>query len=47
MTKKFAFITGDAMSNVSEDIRQNVNVPFLEKPIAPNELRNIVRQLLG
>ncbi len=47
MAGKFALITGDAMSSVAENIRQNVDVPLLEKPIAPNELRNIVHQLLG
>ncbi len=47
MTKKFAMITGDAMSNAVEDVRQNINVPLLEKPVAPHELRNIVQQLVG
>ena len=47
MTKRFTIITGDAMSSAVEDIRQNINVPLLEKPVAPHELRNIVQQLVG
>jgi len=47
LTKRFTIITGDAMSNAVEDIRKNINVPLLEKPVAPHELRNIVQQLVG
>ena len=47
MTIRFTIITGDAMSSAVEDIRQNINVPLLEKPVAPHELRNIVQQLVG
>lgn len=47
MAGRFAFVTGDAMSSDVEDIRQNLTVPLLEKPVAPAELREVVGQLVG
>jgi signal transduction histidine kinase/PAS domain-containing protein len=42
-----AFITGDTMGPTSQAFLGEANRPYLEKPISPEELRGLVRGLLG
>ena len=47
MASRLVFVTGDGMSPAAEDVQQRRNVPLLEKPVAPHELRHIVTLLMG
>ena len=43
---KIAFVTGDTMSPSARGFLDSAERPFLEKPIAPSELRALARRLL-
>ncbi|WP_285670720.1 hybrid sensor histidine kinase/response regulator [Paralimibaculum aggregatum] len=43
----FAFVTGDAMSRDAEAVRAESGRPLIEKPVAPKELRALLRRLAG
>lgn len=45
LASRLAFITGDAMSQDAETIRKATDSPLLEKPVAPGELRDLIRLL--
>ena len=45
LSKRMAFITGDAMGADAEAVRQASDRPLLEKPVAPGELYALVRDL--
>lgn len=47
MIDRLGFITGDTMGNSSQKLLQESNRPFLEKPVAPNELRELVQGILA
>ncbi|MEM8651456.1 MAG: PAS-domain containing protein [Pseudomonadota bacterium] len=45
MTGRFAFITGDVMRGEVSQFLESSNIPYLEKPITPNELLTLVCRL--
>ncbi len=47
LVSRTAFITGDTMGAVSQKLLKATNRPFLEKPVAPEELRRLVYDLLN
>ncbi|WP_282610091.1 ATP-binding protein [Pelagibius sp. Alg239-R121] len=42
-----AFITGDTMGKASQALLKELDRPFLEKPVSPDELRTLVFSILG
>ncbi len=47
MLKRTAYITGDTMGQTSLGLLKEAGLPYLEKPVSPTELRDLVRQLLA
>ena len=47
LTSRVAFITGDAMGADAAAIRDGPGHPLLEKPIAPRDLRALIRNVLS
>jgi CheY-like chemotaxis protein len=47
MLKRTAYITGDSMGQSSSGLLSESGLPFLEKPVAPAELRDLVGQLIA
>lgn len=47
MGVRIGFLTGDTMGPEAEKIRRDGNVPLLEKPVAPEELRLMTRKLVS
>lgn len=43
--RRFAFITGDTMSSEVAEFFESTGVPYLEKPVSPNELITLVELL--
>lgn len=46
MAKRVGFVTGDTMSPSARGFLDSAGRPFLEKPIAPSELRALARHML-
>ncbi|MCB1385843.1 MAG: response regulator [Nitratireductor sp.] len=46
LARRIGFVTGDTMSPSARGFLDSANRPFLEKPIAPTEVRLLVRQML-
>lgn len=46
LARRIAFVTGDTMSPKARGFLDNAGQPYLEKPIAPAELRRLARQML-
>ena len=46
MVSRVAFITGDTMSARIRDFLRNSERPYIEKPITPQDVRDLVQQLL-
>ncbi len=46
LAKRTGFVTGDTMSPSARGFLDSADRPYLEKPIAPAELRALVRQML-
>ncbi|MFZ5718020.1 MAG: ATP-binding protein [Pseudomonadota bacterium] len=46
LARRIAFVTGDTMSPKARGFLDNSGQPYLEKPIAPQELRRLVSQML-
>ncbi len=46
MAHRIGFITGDAMSKEAEAVRTNSDLPFLEKPVAHEDLRMLIQTLV-
>ncbi len=44
---KLAFITGDTMGSGSQGLLRESGRPYLEKPVSPRELRDLVEKLLS
>lgn len=42
-----AFITGDTMGKASQALLKELDRPYLEKPVSPDELRSLVYGILG
>ena len=47
MLRRTAYITGDTMGQNSLALLQDSSLPYLEKPVAPAELRDLVGRLLA
>ena len=46
MANRTGFITGDTMGKASQNLLQSSQRPYLEKPVSPAELRNLVNEIL-
>ena len=44
---KMAFITGDTLGQKARDFLRSVNRPFLEKPITPVDVRELMKEISG
>jgi DNA-binding response OmpR family regulator len=47
MTSRVIFTTGDVLSGNTKAFLEKTNRPYLPKPFTPDELRAIVRRVLG
>ncbi|MEO4042055.1 ATP-binding protein [Hoeflea sp. CAU 1731] len=47
MLDRLGFITGDTMGQASQRLLEETGRPYLEKPVAPADLRELVGKLLG
>ncbi|MEM8837325.1 MAG: ATP-binding protein [Pseudomonadota bacterium] len=47
LAKRTGFITGDTMGISSQAFLKEANRPFMEKPVSPVELRNLVHKILA
>lgn len=47
LVERCAFITGDTMGKASQALLKELDRPFLEKPVSPDELRKLVFGILG
>ncbi|TQV81825.1 ATP-binding protein [Denitrobaculum tricleocarpae] len=47
LLRRCAFITGDTMGKASQALLKELDRPFLEKPVSPDELRKLVFGILG
>lgn len=47
MVSRIAFITGDTMGPTSQKTLQEAGRPYLEKPVAPEELRQLVQDIMA
>ncbi|MGI9355045.1 MAG: hybrid sensor histidine kinase/response regulator, partial [Rhizobiaceae bacterium] len=47
LAKRIAFITGDTMGSASQKLLRESKRPYLEKPVSPTELRNLVHKILN
>lgn len=47
MLESTAFITGDTMGSASQSLLQKSQRPYLEKPVSPSELRELVHGILN
>jgi hypothetical protein len=47
LLSRLAFITGDTMSPKSRRFLQSTGRPFIEKPITPQEVRDLVYLVAG
>ena len=47
LAKRTAFITGDTMGSASQKLLRESKRPYLEKPVSPKELRNLVHKILN
>ena len=45
MQSRFAFITGDIMRGEVTSFLEEAKLPYLEKPVSPDELLSLVRDL--
>lgn len=45
--RRTAFVTGDTMSAQARGFLDGVGRPFIEKPIAPKDLRRLTREILS
>ncbi|MBX2839058.1 MAG: PAS-domain containing protein [Gammaproteobacteria bacterium] len=45
LSARFVFITGDAISEDADLIRQAAKYPILEKPVSPDELRSVIEAI--
>ncbi len=45
LCQRIIFITGDAISEDAELIRESATYPILEKPVSPHDLRNVIQIL--
>lgn len=44
---RMGFITGDTLGSASMSLLQESNLPCLEKPVTPGDLRDLIRGILG
>lgn len=44
---KMAFITGDTLGQKARDFLRSVDRPFLEKPITPEDVRELMKEICG
>lgn len=42
MASRMAFITGDTLGEASTKFLKNISCPFLEKPITPSDVRELI-----
>ena len=47
MLSKTAFVTGDTMGSASQKLLGESGLPYLEKPVAPSEFRELVAKLIS
>ena len=40
------FITGDTLGPSNRSFLEQTSLPYLEKPIAPDEVRQVIRRIL-
>ena len=47
LLKRMVFITGDTLGPANRAFLERTGLPYLEKPLMPDEVRQIVRQVLA
>ena len=47
LVQRLGFITGDTMGEASQSLLQESQRPYLEKPVSPDEVRNLVYGILS
>ena len=45
LLSRLAFVTGDTVSPMARRFLKSANCPYIEKPVMPDELRNLVRRV--
>ncbi len=47
LVERLAFVTGDTMSPKAREFLESSGRPYIEKPIRPNDIKDLVRRMIG